>query len=87
MNPNDFVTLAPGLTLGAGPGVGYVAAHEDASNQGLWSVQASANLSCRHGALFLGAGARYQATRDKRLASGVSGTDNVLLGAKAGFNF
>lgn len=50
-------------------------------------MQASAKPSCRHGALFLGAGARYQDTRDKRLASGLSGTDNVLLGAKAGFNF
>ncbi len=86
-NPNYFMTLAPGLTLGFGPGVGYVTASwGDGPHQGLWGVQASANLNYRRGPLFLGAGARYQDTRDKHLAPGVDGADNVLLSVKAGLN-
>lgn len=88
MNPNYFMTLAPNLTLGVGPGVGYVRASDmNGPTEGLWSVQASANLNYRNGPLFLGAGARYQDTRDKTLSPGVSGADNWLVSAKVGINF
>jgi hypothetical protein len=88
MNPNYFMTIAPGLTFGIGPGVGYArASYLNGPTEGLWSVQASANLNYRSGALFMGAGARYQDTRDKTLAPGVKGADNWLISAKVGFNF
>lgn len=86
INPNYFMRLAPGLTLGVGPGVGYVTVHDNGSSEGLWSMQASANLNYRRGPVFLGAGARYQDTRDKTVAPGVRGTDNVLLSLKLGVN-
>jgi hypothetical protein len=88
MNPNYFMTIAPGLTFGIGPGVGYArASYLNGRTEGLWSVQASANLNYRSGALFMGAGARYQDTRDKTLAAGIRGADNWLVSAKIGVNF
>jgi len=88
MNPNYFMTLSPNLTLGIGPGIGYArASYKDGPTEGLWSVQASANLNYRSGPLFLGAGARYQDTQDDTLAPGVKGADNWLINAKAGINF
>ncbi|MFN2309920.1 MAG: hypothetical protein ABR553_09345 [Gammaproteobacteria bacterium] len=88
LNPNYFMTLSPGVTFGVGPGVGYArASYRNGPTEGLWSVQASANLNYRSGSLFLGAGARYQDTRDKTLAPGVRGADNWLLSAKVGINF
>lgn len=88
MNPNYFMTLSPNLSLGIGPGVGYArTSYLNGPTEGLWSVQASANLNYRSGPLFLGAGARYQDTRDKTLAPGIRGADNWLINAKIGINF
>jgi hypothetical protein len=88
MNPNYFMTLTPNLTLGVGPGIGYVRASiNNGPTEGLWSIQASANLNYRSGPLFMGAGVRYQNTEDDALAAGVNGADNWLVNAKIGFNF
>ena len=88
MNPNYFMTLSPKWTLGVGPGIGYVrASYMDGSTEGLWSIQASANLNYRSGPLFMGAGVRYQNTEDETLAPGIEGADNWLLSAKVGINF
>jgi hypothetical protein len=88
MNPNYFVTISPGLTWGFGPGIGYSrVSYLNGPSEGLWSVQASTNLNYRNGALFMGAGARYQATQDDTIAPGVKGLDNWLFTAKVGLNF
>lgn len=88
MNPNYFMSLAPNWTLGVGPGVGYArASFNNGGTEGLWSIQASANLNYRNGPLFAGVGARYQNTQDKNLAAGVDGADNWLISAKLGVNF
>ena len=85
MNPNYFMTLAPNWTLGVGPGIGYAkASYKNGDTEGLWSIQASANLNYRNGHLFAGVGARYQDTRDKHLAPGVDGADNWLVSAAYG---
>ena len=88
MNPNYFITLAPNWTLGVGPGVGYAKASiNNVDTRGLFSIQGSVNLNYRNGPLFAGVGARYQDTRDKYLAAGISGADNWLVSAKIGINF
>ena len=88
INPNYFMALSPKWSLGVGPGIGYVrASYMDGSTEGLWSVQASANLNYRSGPLFMGVGARYQNTEDETLAPGIKGADNWLVSAKVGINF
>lgn len=87
MNPNYFVTVAPGWTIGAGPGIGYVHGYVNDNAADMASFQVSANVNYRKGAFFLGAGARYQDTLDKEIIPGVKGMDNWLISAKAGLNF
>ena len=87
MNPNYFVSVGNGWSVGAGPGIGFVRAKLDGREAAMSSVQVSANVAYRSGALFFGAGARYQDTRNKELVPGKSGADNWLLMAKVGFNF
>lgn len=88
MNPNYFMDLAPNWTLGVGPGIGYASAsYGNGDTEGLWSIQASANLNYRNGHLFAGLGARYQDTQDHQLAPGIDGADNWLISAKIGYNF
>lgn len=87
MNPNYFISVAPGWTVGAGPGIGYVHAYVGDHSAALASFQVSANLNYRSGHFFFGAGARYQDTRNKEIAPGINGADNWLVSAKAGINF
>ncbi|MDP2827600.1 MAG: hypothetical protein Q8O37_03240 [Sulfuricellaceae bacterium] len=87
MNPNYFVSIGKGWTVGAGPGIGYVRAVIDDQMASLSSFQLSTNLNYRSGHFFAGLGARYQDTRDKEIAPGKFGADNWLVAAKFGINF
>jgi len=87
INPNYFISVAPGWTVGAGPGIGYVHAYVGDHAAALASFQVSANLNYRNGPFFFGAGARYQDTRNKEIAPGINGADNWLVSAKVGINF
>jgi len=87
VNPNYFISVAPGWTVGAGPGFGFVRAYQGDHGAVMASLQASANVNYRNGPFFFGAGARYQDTRNKELVPGTNGADNWLLSAKVGINF
>lgn len=87
MNPNYFVSIGNGWTVGAGPGIGFVRGYLNGREAAMSSIQASANINYRNGHFFAGAGARYQDTRNKELAVGKTGADNWLLTAKVGINF
>lgn len=87
MNPNYYVSIGNGWTLGAGPGIGFVRGYLNGKEAAMSSIQGSANLNYRNGHFFAGVGARYQDTRNKELAAGKSGADNWLVSAKVGINF
>jgi hypothetical protein len=87
MNPNYFISIGNGWSVGAGPGIGFVRGYLGDREAAMSSIQASANLNYRNGHFFFGAGARYQDTRNKELAIDKSGADNWLLSAKVGINF
>lgn len=87
MNPNYFMTIGNGWTVGVGPGIGFARAYIGDHSAAMSSIQASANLNYRSGHFFAGLGARYQDTRDKEIVPGKSGVDNWLLSAKVGINF
>jgi hypothetical protein len=87
MNPNYFVSIGNGWTVGAGPGIGFVRGYRDGREAAMSSVQVSANVNYRSGPLFFGAGVRYQDTRNKEIAAGQYGADNWLVSAKVGINF
>ena len=87
MNPHYYVSVAPGLTIGAGPGIGYVHGYIGDKEADMSSIQVSAAVNYRKGHFFAGAGARYQDTLDKEIVPGVKGMDNWLVTAKVGINF
>lgn len=80
MNPHWY-TGKGGLTFGAGPGIGYVWVDPDSgSDDSMWALQLSADVEYRTGALFIGAGTRYQFTEN-------GDADNLLTQVKVGVNF
>lgn len=87
INPRWTVKLDKNLSVGVGPGIGYVNADVGGRSTHLLAVQVGADLDYRIGALNLGLGARWQDTRDRQVAPGRSGADNFLVQAKVGVNF
>jgi hypothetical protein len=87
MNPTYYVSVAPGWTIGAGPGIGYINGYVGNKQADMSSIQVSASVNYRNGHFFAGAGARYQDSLDKEIVPGVKGMDNWLLSAKVGINF
>ena len=87
MNPHYYVSVAPGWTIGAGPGIGYVHGYVGDKDADMSSIQVSASANYRNGHFFAGAGARYQDTLNKEIVPGVKGMDNWLISAKVGINF
>ncbi|MGC2166276.1 MAG: hypothetical protein WA632_09710 [Gallionella sp.] len=87
INPRWTTNLSPGLTIGVGPGVGYVRANTLGQSTSMAALQIGADLDYRIGALNLGLGARWQNTRNKSIATGVNGVDNTLIQGKIGVNF
>jgi len=89
MNPRYYMGEGD-LTFGVGPGIGYVWAEADAAgvDEGMWALQLGADIEYRRGALYLGAGTRYQLTQDEELGNtGEKGVDNGLSTVKVGVNF
>lgn len=87
VNPRWTTNLSSDLTIGVGPGVGYVKADALGQTTSMAAFQIGADLDYRIGALNLGLGARWQDTRNKAIATGVNGVDNTLIQAKIGVNF
>lgn len=88
LNPRYYVNMSPAVMVGVGPGIGYMwtdAAVGAESN--MWTFQLGGDVEYRQGAMFLGAGARYQLTENSPLGVGNTGADNWLVQLKAGINF
>jgi len=87
VNPRWTTSLSKDLTVGIGPGVGYVRAEVAGQTTSMAALQIGADLDYRIGSVNLGLGARWQDTRNKQIAPGVYGANNTLVQAKVGFNF
>ncbi len=87
VNPRWTTNLSPDLTIGVGPGIGYVKADTLGRTTSMAALQIGADLDYRFGALNLGLGVRWQDTRNKAITTGVDGVDNTLIQAKIGVNF
>lgn len=87
INPRWTTSIAENLTVGVGPGVGYVKAEVAGKSTSMAALQIGADLDYRIGSLNLGLGARWQDTRNKDIAAGVQGANNTLVQAKIGMNF
>lgn len=87
MTPHYYVSVAPGWTVGGGPGIGYIHGYVGEQEADMSSVQLSGSVNYRNGHFFAGAGARYQDSLNKEIAPGVKGMDNWLVSAKIGLNF
>ena len=87
INPHYLVDLGRNLALGAGPGLGYVAADAGGDSDGVFALQAGVSLHYRQGPLFLGAEARYQWTQEADLGGQDVDVNNSRLMAKVGWAF
>lgn len=87
LNPRWTVPIAKDLTLGVGPGIGWVKADGGARTVDMFAWQAGADLDYRIGQLNLGLGARWQDTVNKTVSAGREGADNWLVQAKVGIAF
>lgn len=87
LNPRWTVPIAKDLTLGVGPGIGWVKADGGARTVDMFARQAGADLDYRIGQLNLGLGARWQDTVNKTVSAGREGADNWLVQAKVGIAF
>jgi len=87
LNPRWTFNLDKDLSVGFGPGIGYVDAKAGGQSKGLWAGQLGADLDYRIGMMNLGLAARWQGTQNKQLAAGYKGADNLLIEAKIGVNF
>lgn len=87
INPRWTFNIDKNLTVGFGPGIGYVNAKVAGNTTGLWAGQVGADLDYRIGAINLGLSARWQGTENSAIAAGVKGADNTLVQAKIGYNF
>lgn len=88
INPRYYVEVTPSFRAGLGPGFGYMWTDANVGeSEGMWTLQLGGDLEYRQGALFLGAGARYMWTQDKKIGLNNDGADNWLVQVKAGINF
>ena len=90
MNPQYYMTVAEGWTVGFGPGVGYIQGTVGAYEAKLPSIQFSADVNYRKGHYFAGFGARVQNARNDLITSGsttLPGLDNSVMSVKVGYNF
>jgi hypothetical protein len=87
INPRWTTEIAKDVTVGVGPGVGFVQADTGTQTNNMAALQVGADLDYRIGAMNLGLGARWQGTSNNDLGNGTSGANNTLIQAKVGMNF
>jgi hypothetical protein len=87
VNPRWMFSVDKNLSVGFGPGFGYVDAKTAGNTTGMWAGQVGADLDYRIGAINLGLAARWQGTQDRTIAPGQKGVNNTLVEAKLGYNF
>ncbi len=90
INPHYVVEVAPGLELGAGPGLGLVMVDTPGGDGTVLGLQFGASAHYHASSpLFIGAEARYQVTTEDRFGSGGPKTDvnNFRFAIKLGYSF
>lgn len=87
VNPRWMFDIDKNLSVGFGPGLGYVDAKSAGRSKGMWAGQLGADLDYRMGAVTLGLSTRWQGTDNRTIAPGQKGADNILVAAKIGYNF
>lgn len=88
INPHYVVETSPGLSIGAGPGLGYVSVDTPAKDESMLAIQLGASVHYNASdVFFVGGEARYQITQDENLGGSVEGLDNWRVALKAGMNF
>ncbi|HHJ80072.1 MAG TPA: hypothetical protein ENJ65_00400, partial [Candidatus Tenderia electrophaga] len=88
LNPHYLVEMSPGLLVGGGPGLGYVAVDTRAGDDNLLTFQLGASVHYNvNETFFLGGDARYQIAGDADLAGTDVNMNNWRVGLKAGVNF
>jgi len=88
LSPRWTTEIDKNLTLGIGPGIGYVDAELAGQTKGMWAGQLGGDLNYRMGNMTLGLTGRWQLTTNTQVAAGYKkNEDNVLLEAKVGYNF
>ncbi|WP_018937999.1 MULTISPECIES: hypothetical protein [unclassified Thioalkalivibrio] len=76
------------LSLGFGPGIGYVRAELDDETNGLWAAQVGGSLKYQlDRQWFLGLEARYQFTENDRFDGRRADADNMRVMGKVGMQF
>jgi len=87
INPRWTTSVGKDMTIGVGPGIGFVQANMVGNTTSMAAIQFGADLDYRIDKLNLGLGARWQDTSNKDIAPGVHGANNTLIQAKLGYNF
>ncbi len=87
VNPHWTTSIAQDVTVGFGPGIGWVKSDVAGKTTDMAALQLGADVDYRIGAFNLGVGTRWQATTKKDIATGVSDANNTVVQAKVGFNF
>lgn len=88
INPRYYWDLSPNLSVGAGPGFGYVWTDAPVGQSpDLWALQAGLDLDYRVGGFYAGIGTRYQWTENETVGVDSKGLDNWLTMLKVGVNF
>jgi hypothetical protein len=87
VNPRWTTRVAPDVTVGFGPGIGFVQADVAGKTTSMTAMQLGADLNYRIGQLNLGLDARWQNTANKDIAPGIRGANNTLIMAKVGISF
>ncbi|WP_026300761.1 outer membrane beta-barrel protein [Thioalkalivibrio sp. ALE23] len=88
LNTHWEFEVADSVTMGFGPGLGYVNTKLDGDRNGLWAGQFGGSVQYDvDDTLFVGMEARYQITESDRFAGSREDMDNMRVMAKVGFNF
>ena len=88
LNTHWEFEVADDLTMGFGPGLGYVSAKLDGDRNGLWAGQFGGSVQYDiDDTMFVGMEARYQITESDRFDGTREDMDNTRVMAKVGFNF
>lgn len=87
VNPRWTTRVSEDLTVGFGPGIGFVQADVAGKTTSMTAMQLGADLNYRIGQLNLGLDARWQNTANKDIALGMRGANNTLILGKVGMSF
>jgi len=88
LNPHYVVALSNDLSIGGGPGIGYVSVDSASKDPNLWAFQLGGSIHYTGaGPLFIGAEARYQLTEDSAITATENNMDNMRAMIKLGYAF